>query len=150
VVVPDRLGPVSQPHAERLDERFAVQRMELQLLPLLVRRLAGLVQDLRAYLELSDVVEKGGPVELVEIVPDQAELLAEAVRIGSDALGMTTGDAVVKVERSDELQQDLRRLLRARRLACLAHEAQPLLQALHGARPQREPEPGRRFVGEDE
>jgi hypothetical protein len=68
VVVTDRPGPFAEPVTERGHELFAIQRMEAQLLPLVVGRLAGLVQDLGADLELSDVMEQSGPVESVELV----------------------------------------------------------------------------------
>jgi hypothetical protein len=57
VVVPDGLGPFAEPIAKGLHKNFAGQWMELDLLPLLVSGLAGLVQDLRAHLELPDVVQ---------------------------------------------------------------------------------------------
>jgi hypothetical protein len=148
VVVPDRPGPIAQPFVERLDERLAVQGMAAQLLPLVVGGLAGLVQDLRADVELADVMEERGPVEAVELLGRQAELLAEAVRVGADPLGVTTRDLVVDVELAGQLKQDLRGLLRTRRLVRLAQEAQPLLEALDGARAQGQPEPRRGLVRE--
>jgi hypothetical protein len=57
VVVPHSLGPFAEPFAKRFHQNFAGQRMELDLLPLLVSRLARLVQDVRAHLELPDVVQ---------------------------------------------------------------------------------------------
>ena len=57
VVVPHSLGPFAEPFAKRFHQNFAGLRMELDLLPFLVSRLAGLVQDLRAHLELPDVVQ---------------------------------------------------------------------------------------------
>ena len=135
VVVPDRVGPRAQPFVEGLDERLAVQGMAAQLLPFLVRRLAGLVQDLGADVELADVVEERGPIQTVELLSCQAELLAEAVGVGADALGVSARDLVVDVERPCQLEQNLRGLLRTRRLVGPAQLMQPLLEALDGARP---------------
>ena len=122
--------------------------MAAQLLPLLVGRLAGLVQDLRADVELADVVEERGPVQPVELLSCQAQLLAEAVGVGADALGVPARDLVVDVERAGQLEQNLGRFLRARGLVRLAQLAQPLLEALHGSRAQRQLEPRRRLVRE--
>jgi hypothetical protein len=106
---------------ERFDEALAVQRMELQLLPLLVGRLARLVQHFRADLELSDVVHERRPVEAVELVAREPKLAAEAVRVRPNTLGVTAGDLVVDVEGGDELQQDLGGLLGRRRLVRPPH-----------------------------
>ena len=124
--------------------------MPAQLLPLLVRRSPRLVEDLGADLELPDVVEQRRPVEVVEVVGRQAELLAEAVRVGANPLRVTAGDPVVDVERTDELEQELGGPLRRRRLVRLFQQAQPLLEGVDGARAQRELEAGRRFVREDQ
>jgi hypothetical protein len=150
VVVADRLGPLAEPLAERLDERFAVDRMEAELLPLLVGGLPVLVQDLRADLELPDVVEERGPVQAVEIVIREVELLAEAVRVGANPLRVAARDLVVVVEGGDKLEQDLGRLLCAELFVGLAHATQPLLEISDGAGSERELEPRRRLVREHE
>ena len=150
VVVADGLRPVAEPVVERLHHRLARQRMLPQLLPFLVRRLARLVEDLRAHLQFPDVVEQGRPVEAIEVVSGQPDLPAEAVRVGAYALRMPAGDRIVDVQRGDELEQDLGRFLGTRRLACCPHQMQSLLERLDRAGAQREAEPRRRFVGEDE
>jgi hypothetical protein len=145
VVGADSLDPVAEPLAQRRDQRLAEQRMLPQLVPLLVRGLAGLVEDLRADLELPDVVEQRRPVEVVEIVALKPELPAEAVRVGADALGVTAGEWIVHVERRDQLEQDLGGFLRGR---CPACAMQARLQALDRSRTERQPEPRRRLVRE--
>jgi hypothetical protein len=150
VVVADRLGPLAEPLAERLDERFAVDGMEAELLPLLVGWLPVLVQDLRADFELPDVVEERGPVQAVEIVVREVELLAEAVRVGANPLRVAARDLVVVVEGGDKLEQDLGRLLRAELFAGLAHATQPLLEISDGAGSERKLESRRRLVREHE
>jgi hypothetical protein len=55
---------------------LAVQRVETQALPLRIRGLAGFVEDLLTDRELSDVVEKGGPVQAIQLVVVEPELLA--------------------------------------------------------------------------
>ena len=150
VVVADRFGPLPQPFAERLDQALAVQRMAAQLLPFLVGRLAGLVENLGADLELPDVVEERGPVQTVQVVVRQAELLAEAVGVGANALGVSSRDLVVDIERGGKPEQDLGGLLGGERLAHLSHEDQPLLEALDRARAQGQLEPGRRLVRKDQ
>jgi hypothetical protein len=56
VVVTDGFRPFAQPLVQRLHEDLAGQWVLADLLPFLVRGLARLVEDLRADLELSDVV----------------------------------------------------------------------------------------------
>ena len=148
--MPDGVDPLSEPLAERLDQRLAVERVQAQGLPLLVRGLARLVEDLPPDLELPDVVEERRPVETVELVVVEPELLAEHVAVRSHALRVTPGDGIVNAECSREAQEDLRRFLRRKRPLRFSQGSQTLLQRLDGAGAQRELEPGRRLVGEDE
>ena len=99
VVVADRVGPFAEPAAKRLDEQLTGKRMAAQLLPLVVGRTAGPIEDLGVDLELPDVVEKRRPVEPIEVVLGEADLAAEARGVPTHALGVTAGDAVVHVER---------------------------------------------------
>ena len=79
VVVADGARPLAEPTSDRLDEQLAVERMQAELRPFRLGRAARLVQDLLADRELPDVVEQGRPVEEVQLVVRQVELLAEAV-----------------------------------------------------------------------
>jgi hypothetical protein len=63
---------------------------------------------------------------------------------------MPARDRIVDVERRDELEQDLRRLLGTRRLVGRPHQPQPLFERLDGARAQREPESRGSLIREDE
>ena len=87
-------------------------------LPLLVRGLARLVEDLPPDLELPDVVEERRPVETVELVVVEPELLAEHVAVRSHALRVTPRDGTTLSSR--EAQEDLRRFLRRKRPFFLA------------------------------
>ena len=104
VVVSDRIGPVPEPLAERLDEVLAVEGMLPELFPFGLRRPARLVEDLGAHLELPDVVEQGGPVQAIEVVRGEPELASEAVGVGADPLGVAACDPVVDVECADEVE----------------------------------------------
>src|SRR5581483_2246335 len=81
VVVADRRDPGAEPVAHRLDELLAEERVLAQRQPLRVRWPALLREDLRRHLELADVVEERGPVEQVELVLGEAELLADQDRV---------------------------------------------------------------------
>ena len=150
VVVADRVDPFAEPRAQRLDERLAVERMAPQLLPLLIRRPPRLVEDLGVDLQLPDVVKQGRPVEPVEVVRRKTDLAAEACGVAAHTLRVTASDAIVDVERGDELQEDLGSFLRVELAARLPHPHQPGLQALHRSGCEREAETRRRLVGKDE
>jgi hypothetical protein len=147
MVVADRLDPLAEPLAQRRDQRLAEERMPLELLPLLVARLAGLVEDPGADLELADVVQQRGPVQVVEVLTVQPQLSSEAVGVGPHAFRVAAGKRIVRIECCDQLQQDLGGFLRRRRLA---RPPEPFFEALDSARPHRDPEPRRRLVREDQ
>src|SRR6266516_5211913 len=147
VVVADRFDPFAEPLAQRRDHLLSEQRMLPQLVPFLVGRLAGLVENLGPDLELPDVVQERRPVQMVEVIAMQAELPPEAVGVSTDALGVATRQGIVRVESGDELQQNFGRFLCGRRLA---RPAQSLSEALDSACAQRDLEPRRRLVGKDE
>ena len=144
MVVADRVGPLAEPTAQRLREQLTVQRMTAQLRPLVVRRPTRLVEDLGGDIQLPDVVQECSPVEAVELVGGEADLAPEARGVPAHALRMTACDAVVDVERSDELKEDLGCFLR---VECVA-APQAFPQALDGAGGEREAEARRRLIGE--
>jgi hypothetical protein len=141
VVVADGVRPFAEPAPHGLHQLLTEERVTAKLLPLLVGRLARLVQDLGADLELADVVQQRRPVEPVEVVAGQPELPSEAVAVGAHPLGVTPRKAVVDVKCGDELQQQLRRLLRGPSAAGRPERGEALLEALDRAGAQRELEP---------
>ena len=78
VVVADGVGPLAEPRPHRLDEALAVERVALELLPLVLVRAAGLVEDVDRHLQLADVVQQRRPVELVELGVGEPELGARS------------------------------------------------------------------------
>ncbi len=106
VVRADGLRPFSEPVADRRDELGAELRMAAEDVPLVVGRPSVLGEDRAGHLELADVVQQRRPVEQVELVARQAELLADHHRVGTHALAVTARQAVVDVERGDQLEQD--------------------------------------------
>ena len=85
VVLLDRGAPRAQPLPQRRGELGAGRRVRAEDLPLVLRRPAGVRQDLVRDLELADVVEQGRPVEKVELSCVEAELAPDALRVSTDA-----------------------------------------------------------------
>ena len=123
VVVGDRVRPLSQPRAQRLGHARAELGVAADQPPLLVRRLPRFVEHLRGYLELADVVQQRSPVEAIHLVAPEMQLLRDHLRVGADALGVASRDAIVRVQSGDETEQPLRRL---HRRACVAARSRPL------------------------
>ena len=107
VVVCDRVRPLAEPRAQRRGEAGAELGMAADQLPLRVRRAPGLVEDLGRHLELADVVQQRGPVEAVDVVAAEPELLRDHLRVGADALGVAARQPVVRAELGDEPEQAL-------------------------------------------
>jgi hypothetical protein len=100
-------------------------------------------------LELPDVVEKGGAVEQIELALTEAELTADHLRVGADALRVAACQAVVYVERRDQPQQPLRGHGRCVTGVSTSDPGDSLFQRLDGARDDRDrgTEAGRRGAG---
>ena len=134
VVMADGLDPLTEPCAQWRDESLTMAGVAAQDLPLLFRRPAGLVQDLGADLELSDVMEERRPIEPVELVLRKAELTTEEVAVRAHALGVASRDPVVHAERRREAEEDLSGLLGRGRFLRLAHDSQALDERLDRSR----------------
>src|SRR4051812_34330236 len=80
-------------------------------LPLVGREPLGLVEYLRGNIELADVVQQRGPVELVLAVGVEAELFADQVGIRAHAFAMSSGEAVVRTNRADHADDERGRVL---------------------------------------
>ena len=82
VVLARGATPVAEPRAQADQPLVAGAGMPSDLLPLLGRQLALLVEDLRGNFELADVVQQRGPVQTRRALRIEAELLADEVGVG--------------------------------------------------------------------
>ncbi len=114
VMMLDRLGPGPKPRNQRGDQLHAVDRVLMDLLPVLWGERPVLVEDLGRYLELSDVVEQSSPAEPISVVTCQAHFLGEHVGVGAGALGVTPCLAVVLGQGRREREDYLGRLRQCR------------------------------------
>lgn len=68
------------------------------------------VEDLGRYGQLANVVEQGGPIELVERLGVEAHFVADQAGVGTHALRMAPGRAIVGSQGSGQFQDALGRL----------------------------------------
>jgi hypothetical protein len=107
VMLPHRPSRIAQPVGERGDEALTLHRVRLDDVELLGGQLAGFVEDLRVDLEFAHVVQQAGPPKTVQVVARHPHLVTDQVRVGTDSLGMTTGESIVLTEHADEFEEAL-------------------------------------------
>src|SRR5947207_7983074 len=78
--------PFTEPRLQRHQPTFARPGMAAHDFPLVGGETALLGKDLRGNVELADVVQERGPMELARTLRIECELLADEVRIGAHAL----------------------------------------------------------------
>ncbi len=127
VVLDDHVAPLGEPGHERCGQVGSGDRVVPQELPLLVRRLGRLVQQLGRDRQLPDVVQERGPPQPVAAGLRHPELDREQLGEQAHPLRVTAGGAVVVVERGDEDEDLASHLLRV-----LAGASQPSDVLLHG------------------
>src|SRR5205814_455399 len=99
VVVRDGSGPRPQPLHEWARDAGPIGRMSLDGLPFAVVELPRLVQDVRADLELADVVEEGSPPELVTVLLPELQFLSQKIGEDADPFRVPARPAIVRLER---------------------------------------------------
>ena len=86
VVLADRRCPGSEPVQDRaLDHAHTLVRMRFEDGPLLLRRLPRLVEDLRRYGELANVVQQRCPVQSLTILCVERQLLGKQIGQGANS-----------------------------------------------------------------
>jgi hypothetical protein len=95
----DGQTPLAKPLSDRSDEVTALQRMLLEVLPFLIGRLAYLVQNVRMYRHLADVVEQRRPSKAVSILWRKTKLVGDEIGECADALRVTSSAPVVPTQR---------------------------------------------------
>src|ERR1022692_2567903 len=83
--------------------------MALYYLPLMVVELAVLVEDVRVYGDLADVVEQGGPAKAVSVCGRKVEFVGNEVGVGTHTFPVTARQTVVRIESRREGQDLLGR-----------------------------------------
>ena len=148
VVLGRRLGPLTEPRPQRLDQLVCHRGVIPQNHPFLLRRFPRLVEDLRWHRQLADVVHQAGPVEQLEVTAVQAHLLADHRGVGPNPFGMAPREPVVGVERGGQADELLRRLLGGGGAERARFDL--TLELTDGPGPYRGLEARRRPVGKDE
>ena len=108
--------PLAQPGREAADPAVAVRRVPAHVFPLFGREPALLVQDGGRHVELADVVQQRGPVQLRGALFVEAELLSDQVGVGAYPFAVAAGHPVVPADRADECDDGLGGLLRGAEL----------------------------------
>ena len=86
---------------------MAVLRVQTHLGVLSGGESPWLVEDRVRDQQLSDVVQQSGPLELIELVGAEPELLTEQSTVRTHSFRVTTGGTVVDAQRGDELEYPL-------------------------------------------
>ena len=101
------LSPVPEPVRDRFEVDGRLSGVGLENCPLLICGSPVLVQDLGGDFELSNVVEKRSPAQLVEIITAHTEFFGEQLRIGPYAFGVAPREPVVLIHVLQQLHQVL-------------------------------------------
>ena len=150
VVVADRVRPRAEPVAHRCDELCAERRVAAEDSPLVLGGAAALGENLARHLELADVMQKRGPVQEVELVARQSELLADQDGVRTYPLAVAARQPVVDVQRRDQLEQPPSCLTSCGRLGGCLRVGDAFRQVFHRPGTHGDLESGRCFVREDE
>ncbi len=102
VVLLDGGRPRSQPPGKGSSDLGTLFGMAAELEPLLLRGLGRLVQDAGGHVELSHVVQQGGPAQAVAVSLGEAHLLGDEVVEGAHPLGVASSPAVVRAHGAHE------------------------------------------------
>ena len=131
MVVGDGPGPRPQPLHEWARDTGPIGRMSLDGLPFAVVELPRLVQDVRADLELADVVEEGSPPELVTVLLRELQFLSQKIGEDADPFRVSARPAIVRLERRGQREDGggAFGFLRGRGVALKLRE--PVRKALH-------------------
>ena len=147
VVLADRVQPVAEPRLEGLGEALAFEGVTLDDVPFTRVELARLVEDGRRDGELPDVVEERAPPQAVGVLGREPQLLGDELGERPNTLRVPASASVVRVERSGEHHD----LFRTERVAADGADLlDPLGECTPAPRAERDTEPGRSFVGEDQ
>ena len=97
----DAARPVTEPRPKRIDAPFSSRRMALNELPLVVGRLALLVQNLTRHGEFADVVKDGRPSEQTLIAFAEVEFFSDDFGKCAHSFGVSSRPAVVRIQGAD-------------------------------------------------
>ena len=148
VVLPDGGGELSQPRQQRSGQLHTPIGMVADDRPLLVCELARGVDDLGRNPQLADVVEHGGPLQLVALGIAVPHLLAEHVGVGADPVAVAAGAGIVGVERRSESKDGFGGVGEVVRLPGLLRPLDEFLQGMGVAGLEGEAEPAGSLVRE--
>ena len=145
----DGVCPRPEPGAQGRGQPVSVLGVAMELLPLVLIRTAGLVQDLPGHHHLAHVVQQRSPMQLVPLLIGEIHLVGQQVRVRPDSLGVATRPGIVGVQQSHQLED-----LLGSTSGLVVHPVgtnlvQSLLQVSDRARAEGNAKARRSLVGED-
>ena len=140
--------PITEPRAHRYEESITRRGVAADDLPLVRRELLRLVEDRRGDVELADVVQQRGPVQLAPALGIERQLLADQISVRTNPLAVTARKPIVRAHRADQSHHERGRVFARRELGVGSRACERALQRLAGTGLQRNREARRRVIGE--